>query len=226
MFERKNQNILSEHYNKLVDHSGDNGDDSESDGDFITLKRADHDLPDDGLPESAFMSKRKLKFAQSKKALAKNGPQGTKLIFDDDGVAHPVYELQDADQAFKNEDVKEAGRKFAEGERVRLKVVDLIDKEEAKEKKREKKRKRKEREREVRTICRALYVKPLFIGVLCRLMVMVLWHWCQPSRMTVMYRLTLISPLIPRTTTATPYYHLPSVPGCWTLQRNLTSSIR
>ncbi|EMD36799.1 hypothetical protein CERSUDRAFT_114703 [Gelatoporia subvermispora B] len=149
MFERKNQSILSEHYNKLVDHSAD-GAASDSDDDFITLKRADHDLPGDAtLPDSDFVSKRKLKMATSKKALAKNGPRGSKLVFDEDGRAHEVYEMQDAEKVFTGMDeVKEAGRKFAEDERGRLREADVADKAEAKEKKREKKRKRKEREQE------------------------------------------------------------------------------
>ncbi|EED79339.1 predicted protein [Postia placenta Mad-698-R] len=147
MFERKNQDILSAHYNKLVDHSADRAD---SDDDFITLKRADHELPgDDALPASDFISKRKQKMALSKKALAKSAPRGEKLVFDDEGNPHKVYEMKTAEEVFKGaEDVKEAGRKFAEGERGKLKQADVADKAEAKEKKREKKRKRKERERE------------------------------------------------------------------------------
>lgn len=57
MFERKNQNVLSAHYNNIVDHgdsdSGSSGSDPEhgfgadSEDDFITLARADHDLSDD-----------------------------------------------------------------------------------------------------------------------------------------------------------------------------------
>lgn len=149
MFERKNQNILSEHYTKLVDHSLDR--DADSEDEFITLKRADHELPgNDELPESDFISKRKLKMATSKKALAKSGPKGNKLVFDDDGNPHEIYEMKTAEEVFKGvDDVKEAGRKFVEGERGRLKEADVVDKAQAKEKKREKKRKRKEREREV-----------------------------------------------------------------------------
>ncbi|KAI0942852.1 hypothetical protein AcV7_002148 [Taiwanofungus camphoratus] len=148
MFERKNQNILSEHYTKLVDHSLDR--DADSEDEFITLKRADHELPgNDELPESDFISKRKLKMATSKKALAKSGPKGNKLVFDDDGNPHEIYEMKTAEEVFKGvDDVKEAGRKFVEGERGRLKEADVVDKAQAKEKKREKKRKRKERERE------------------------------------------------------------------------------
>ena len=75
MFERKNQNILSENYSKLVDHGAD-GNDSEDD--FITLKRADHDLEDvpDVSTESGYTSKRKARLALSKKALAKHGEKG------------------------------------------------------------------------------------------------------------------------------------------------------
>ncbi|PIL37625.1 hypothetical protein GSI_01319 [Ganoderma sinense ZZ0214-1] len=88
--------------------------------------------------------------ALSKKALAKSGPRGHKLVFDDAGDAHEVYELKDAGEVFVGgkEEVMEAGRRFAESERGKLRAADVEDKAEAKEKKREKKRKRKERERE------------------------------------------------------------------------------
>ncbi|KAH9928023.1 DEAD-domain-containing protein [Epithele typhae] len=145
MFERKNQNILSEHYAKLVDRDDD--DDGGDDG-FITLKRADHGLEDVPEIDTGFISKRKAKLALSKKAIAKHGEKGKKLIFDDDGQAHEVYEMQDPENVFKGEDVHEAGRKFAEAERGKLLTADVTDKAEAKEKKREKKRKRKQRELE------------------------------------------------------------------------------
>ncbi|KAI0634181.1 DEAD-domain-containing protein [Trametes polyzona] len=145
MFERKNQNILSEHYNKLVDHGAGDSDDDE----FITLKRADHELEGDAAVEHDFTSKRKQKLALSKKALAKSGPKGHKLVFDDEGNAHELYEMKDASEVFRDADeVREAGRQFAESERGKLQQADVVDKAEAKEKKREKKRKRKERERE------------------------------------------------------------------------------
>ncbi|KAG5643333.1 hypothetical protein DXG03_001183 [Asterophora parasitica] len=146
MFERKNQNILSDHYSKLIDHDpADDGDD-----DFITLKRADHELTDDDRPlDPGDISKRKQKLGKAKKAIAKNGVP-KKLIFDDEGQAHELYELADADDWYKEKGglagVKEEGKKFAEGERGKMKVTDVVDKEEAREKKREKKRKRKERE--------------------------------------------------------------------------------
>lgn len=150
MFERKNQNILSEHFNKLVDHSADAGD---SDDDFITLKRADHELNEEELPEHDFTSKRKQRLALSKKALAQRGAKGNKLVFDEEGNPHEMYEMKSAEEVFRGEDdAKEAGKRFAEEERGRLKEADVVDRVVAKEKKKEKKRKRKEREREVRSV--------------------------------------------------------------------------
>ncbi|KAF9224850.1 DEAD-domain-containing protein [Gyrodon lividus] len=148
MFARKNQNILSEHYSKLIDH----GDAADDDDDFITLKRADHDLPtsnDLPDPDAENLSKRKLKLSKTKRMVAKYGQLGHKLIFDDEGNPHEVYEMVDAEEFYKHgmTSVKEAGRVFAEGEKGKLKDADVIDKQEAKEKKKEKKRKRKERER-------------------------------------------------------------------------------
>ncbi|GLB39922.1 putative RNA helicase [Lyophyllum shimeji] len=147
MFERKNQGILSAHYSKLVDHEPADDEDDE----FITLKRADHDLPDDNneVLDTSDLSKRKLKLSKSKRAIVKNGV-AKKLVFDDDGQAHELYELADAEDLYKAKGglagVKEEGKKFAEEERGKMKVTDIVDKQEAREKKREKKRKRKERE--------------------------------------------------------------------------------
>jgi ATP-dependent RNA helicase DDX10/DBP4 len=41
MFNRKNMSILTDHYKKLVDREADNEEE------LITLKRADHELPDE-----------------------------------------------------------------------------------------------------------------------------------------------------------------------------------
>lgn len=149
MFERKNQDILSEHYNKLIDHSEELSNDNEEE-DFITLKRANHELEDAALPTYTDpVSKRKQKEMKSKKAMLKYKPAGKKLIFDAEGNPHEVYEIKD-DKEFREGDVLGEGKKFAESERERLKSADVLDKQVAREKKREKKRKRKEREREVR----------------------------------------------------------------------------
>lgn len=148
MFERKNQNILTEHYAKLIDHEpeDDDGDD------FITLKRSDHDLTDEIPLDEGNLSKRKLKLGNAKRAIAKLGV-GQKLVFDDEGKPHEMYELADAEDWYKAKGglvgVQEEGQKFAEEERVKMRATDVVDKGEAREKKREKKRKRKEKEKAV-----------------------------------------------------------------------------
>ena len=160
MFERKNQNVLSEHYSKLIEEDVEAQ--SDSSDDFIRLKRADHDLD---LPSAAEtpavatplddpseLSNRKLKLSRTKRAIIKNGVN-TKLVFDDAGNPHELYEMADPDAWYKAkgglEGAREAGKQFAEKEGGKMRVADVRDREEAKDKKREKKRKRKEREKEV-----------------------------------------------------------------------------
>ncbi|CAE6524884.1 unnamed protein product [Rhizoctonia solani] len=185
MFERKNQGILSEHYAKLVNHEDNEVD---QDDDFITLKRANHDLPDDE-PRTAQqptllnkidhedISQRKLKIGQSRRAMLKYKSGGTKLVFDDEGGAHPLYEMQD-EAAFKQEaggDVIGAGKAYVDQVRTKMRDEDMVDKTEAREKKKEKKRKRKAREQEAEgTGMMALapdaddggYISPDFDGLL------------------------------------------------------------
>lgn len=45
MFQRKNQDVLSEHYHKLVNFGDENGSDDEED--FMTVQRVNHDLSGD-----------------------------------------------------------------------------------------------------------------------------------------------------------------------------------
>ncbi|KAJ7777953.1 ATP-dependent RNA helicase dbp-4 [Mycena maculata] len=148
MFERKNQNVLSEHYSKLIEGGGaDDGDEE----DFITLKRADHDLGGlDLADEAADVSKRKQRMGKAKRALLTGG-MPRKLVFDDEGNPHELYEMEDAERWMQEKGglggVTAEGRKFAEGEMGKMRVANVVDKEEAREKKREKKRKRKEREK-------------------------------------------------------------------------------
>lgn len=173
MYKRKNQGILSDHYQKMVSHDdGDRdigndkpvtsllgGDDDDEQEDFITLARARHDLPDggsdgeitvakDGSIEMPVedLSKRRTKMGVTKKGLLKLRGQGDKLVFDDDGGAHPLYELVGEDAIA---DVGEERKRFVQQEAERLKKADVLDKQAVKDLKKEKKRKRKEREREV-----------------------------------------------------------------------------
>ncbi|PPR03363.1 hypothetical protein CVT24_012488 [Panaeolus cyanescens] len=154
MFERKNQNVLSEHYNKLVEHESTAATNADDDDDFIVLKRANHDLSEDEAQaeqeKHEDLSKRKQKLGRAKKALITNG-LGTKLVFDDDGVAHEIYEVADPDAWYEQkgglQGAMQEAATFAQQENVKMRIADVVDKAEAREKKREKKRKRKEREK-------------------------------------------------------------------------------
>ncbi|RPB26147.1 DEAD-domain-containing protein [Terfezia boudieri ATCC MYA-4762] len=167
MFERKNQTVLADHYNKLIaDPSlGD------KDGDeFLSVKRV---LPRSPSPSAATTlippgvtapmvylpgaatpliidSNRREKLLKSKKALAKFKPGPTKMVFDDEGNAHPVYELVGMEEFRKEGDAERQRRRFVEEEKVRVGEADVRDREVAREKRREKKEKRKERERKER----------------------------------------------------------------------------
>ncbi|TKY88847.1 hypothetical protein EX895_002088 [Sporisorium graminicola] len=140
---------------------------TEAEDDFLTLKRADHALEDDGdaygiggddIPvtmeqakadATENLSKRKLAMGQSKKALALAGKRGIgeKLIFDEDGEAHALYELQDEEAFKKQGDAKTQAQRWEQEERERMQQADANDKELAKEKRREKRRRQKEREK-------------------------------------------------------------------------------
>lgn len=146
MFSRQNQNVLSEHYMKLT-----GADNQEEEDDFITLKRADHTLVgsedesegDNTLPTSNRAAKR----ATSKKGVLKARGLGTKLIFDDEGNPHAIYELESLESFNKSGPAEEQKVEFISKEREVMTERDVEDKAVAKEKKDEKKRKRKEAER-------------------------------------------------------------------------------
>jgi ATP-dependent RNA helicase DDX10/DBP4 len=219
MFERKNQNILSEHYNRMIDRSeeevsqDENGllDNDGDDDDFMTLKRTNHELPASLRdPEASAitqenMSKRKARLLKTKKGLVKlKGTLGKKLVFDDEGAAHDAYAMNDGDE-FKaggaDLAVREAGRAFAEMERERLKEADVDDKQLAKAKKQEKKRKRKEREAAVRCALSPRSRQKL-MKTMCRSVGKTLvdlsrtWHHVKMMTM-VICRLTSTSPASP-----------------------------
>lgn len=157
MFERKNQDVLSEHYSKLRN-------DVDEDDDFFGVKRVlkDDDLdsaakegedprgkvvPVYGGQELIIDSKRREKLITSKKQMLKYKGKGTRVVFDDDGEAHQLYELQGEDD-FQREGSAEAQRRaFVAAEADRVREADVDDKQLAKERRQEKKIKRKERER-------------------------------------------------------------------------------
>ncbi|KAI5785591.1 P-loop containing nucleoside triphosphate hydrolase protein [Peziza echinospora] len=168
MFERKNQTVLAEHYNKLIVKNTAEEDDEE--GDFLSVKRilAPQDIAEEAdkhsgvgaakaaglktlvIPGAAPLiidSKRREKLLTHKKELLKHKPKGQKLLFDDDGVAHPAYEMHNLESFRKDGDAEEQRRKFVEVEREVVGREDEVDRKVAKDKRREKREKRKERER-------------------------------------------------------------------------------
>jgi ATP-dependent RNA helicase DDX10/DBP4 len=168
MFERRNQNVLSEHYAKMV-AGGDvdeANDEADEDADFLSVKRtiAVEDLPSEdedaaaasgpqaklieGVGKEPILidSKRKEKLLKSKKQLVKLKEKGTKLVYDEEGNPHQLYELEDETDFQRRGTAAEQRAKFVEEEAARVREADLGDKELAKQKKREKKEKRKARE--------------------------------------------------------------------------------
>lgn len=147
MFERKNQDILTDHYNKLISHEDD-------DDDVFTLARRDHELElsedEDGKPAAIItsedLSKRKLKEMSTKKGQLRNRPGPQKVLFGEDGEQRDFYAA-----GIETEKMAAAERDaYVAAETERMKEADVVDRAVAREKKREKKRKRKEREREAR----------------------------------------------------------------------------
>ena len=195
MFERRNQDVLADHYSKLINDDGTIAapnksaaatNDADEDDDFLSVKRryeaGDKDLDvgsssddDDnnkkdekdenknpsqeqkdvkvvsvnGNEPLVIDSKRREKLLKSKKALLKFKGKGTKLVYDDDGNAHELYEMEDEKDFQARGDAKDQQAKFIAQEGERTRQADVEDKELARQKKREKKEKRKAREREM-----------------------------------------------------------------------------
>ncbi|KAK2733922.1 ATP-dependent RNA helicase dbp4 [Onygenales sp. PD_40] len=177
MFERRNQDILTEHYTKLIDDGApatangvpENLADADEDNDFLSVKRrfdaGDANLGavsgDDSdaskpavkkvqLPGKEALvidSNRREKLLKSKKKLLKYKGNGSKLVFDEDGNPHEIYEMEDETDFKKRGTADNQRAKFLELEAERTRLADIRDKEIAKQKKREKKEKRKERAR-------------------------------------------------------------------------------
>ncbi|CAK7211507.1 ATP-dependent RNA helicase dbp4 [Sporothrix curviconia] len=92
-------------------------------------------------------SKRREKLLKSKKQLLKFQGTGTKLLFDDEGNAQPLYQLRDEAHFRQQGAAEEQRQQFVEAEAGRVRTADVEDKAMAKAKRREKKLKRKARER-------------------------------------------------------------------------------
>ncbi|KAG5943843.1 ATP-dependent RNA helicase dbp4 [Claviceps sorghi] len=139
--------------------------DSDSEDDFLAVKRRlnDADLEAEiknghvntakvitglgGAEPFVIDSKRREKALQSKKKMLKFKGNPSKVVFDDDGNPHEIYELQ-GEEDFKNEGPADQQRiRFMESEAARVREADVDDKQLARQKKREKREKRKARER-------------------------------------------------------------------------------
>lgn len=168
MAERQNQDVLSSHYRKLLGDEDEPA--SDDDADFLSVKRV---LADDaqidaaagggdaatttaateprvvklGNSELIIDSNRREKLLKSKKKLLKYMDKGSKLVFDDDGVARPVYELQDEDDFAQQGPAAALRREFVAAESEKVKEADVGDKQAAKLRRREKRERQKARER-------------------------------------------------------------------------------
>jgi ATP-dependent RNA helicase DDX10/DBP4 len=170
MFERRNQDVLSGHYSKMIaedphEEDEEQGDPGEDD-DFLSVKRivpidvesssdekevastgpAAKVIPGIGKEPLVIDSKRREKLLKSKKKLLKHKEKGTKVLFDDDGVPHQVYELEDENDFQRRGPAEVQRAKFLEEEAARVREADLDDKQLAKQKRREKREKRRARE--------------------------------------------------------------------------------
>ena len=154
MVERKNQDVFADHYAKMVDDEDvDQLDGAQSlDDDLFTVKQRipaqtvdtlDDDSADGeeavlapgakvvhipGAKDGIILdSKRREKLLKSKKKLLSLKGKGTKLVFDDEGNAHPLYEMGDEDE-FKDAGAAEEQRKrFLEEEAAKVREADLED---------------------------------------------------------------------------------------------------
>lgn len=188
MFERQNQDVLADHYKKLVrdvsedgvstpanDFTGNGAAAPGDDDDFMAVKRripADSDGDDDdedfgadsneattGAPGGRVVhlagasqpividSNRREKLLKSKKKLLQFKDKGHKLVYDDEGNPHEVYELENEADFRAKGLPEEQRRKFIEAAKQVVEEADVDDKAMAKAKRKEKLQKRKERER-------------------------------------------------------------------------------
>jgi ATP-dependent RNA helicase DDX10/DBP4 len=148
MFSRQNQTVLTKHYQDL--HSQGNTafklpPKEDDDNDLLTTKRKiDWDtaeIPNGGKQP---VSKRQMRIGMSRKALARRaGTKGTRMTFDEEGIARPAYEIVSEKEFLEGGGGSEEMKKRFVEETVKgMRRVDEDDREEAKEKRRLKRLKR------------------------------------------------------------------------------------
>ena len=172
IFERKNQGILANHYAKLIDHIDQTPNESLSGTtdqmDFMKAKRpliaspadlsdAEHD--DEEAAEGSSMvvgetksplvidSKRREKLLKSRKKLLKFKERGKKLVYDEAGAPHEIYEFEGEDRLEARGPLNGQKIAFVGQELQRLQAVDPRDKAAAKAKRQERRERKKARAR-------------------------------------------------------------------------------
>ncbi|KAI9705408.1 MAG: ATP-dependent RNA helicase dbp4 [Candelina mexicana] len=169
MFERRNQDVLAPHYSNLIE-GPDEADQMDVYDDFLEVKRRIEGAPARAEEESNTFrqsavrdpntnlmaivggepliidSKRREKLLKSKKKLLKLKGKGTKLVYDANGDAHPIYELEDEEQFKQRGTAGDQRKRFLDEEKERIKTTDPNDKLVAKDKKKQRRDKRKIRE--------------------------------------------------------------------------------
>ena len=163
MFERRNQDILADHYTRMIDYDGSgsgNRDDTanaaaaDDEDELLTVKQRIPATSDPIVqaenPDKDRMiidSKRRERALKSKKKTAKLiGESGTRLVFDQDTGEARAPQIFDSEKDMWRGEAGEresARRRFVEDQSGRLKEVDEVDREVARQKRRDKKEKRK-----------------------------------------------------------------------------------
>jgi ATP-dependent RNA helicase DDX10/DBP4 len=171
MFERRNQNVLSGHYEKMISKEDDEEapeDEADEDNDFFPVKRivpVDEDTSSeeeegDNIAASGpapkivlgdkllvIDSKRREKMLTSKKQIAlKLKGSNTQIWFDDEGVPHQRHGVEDEEDFMRRGPAAEQRAKFVNEEASKIREADVDDKQLEKKKRKDKKEKRKARE--------------------------------------------------------------------------------
>lgn len=108
MFSKKNQTVLSSHYEKIKARDTEI-ENEESDDDLLILSRKDHEIDDlsastpgyhERQPSVRDLRNRKLKNRVKREAI----PRGVQLKFDEEGNAYPTWKLETEEEFAKNSD--------------------------------------------------------------------------------------------------------------------------
>lgn len=160
MFKKKNLNVLSEHYAKLRENSDDeDGQDSDSEDDLLTIKRVDHDIKEDDLPSvtgAALKPARRDILKTKKRYLLKSAAKAPltaskRLIFDDDGQAEEAFPYE-KESSFNRNEAQAMASEYTNQTLSVMQDADVedraVERERLRERKANKKRKTKAREQE------------------------------------------------------------------------------